>query len=536
MPAYGGDVTADLRALLEAHCPDLVDEVMEAYGVATAAVATLDDGAATGPQWARLTLGQIPGVQQFVDTTTVPLEVVASALKVVAGLLDVLTTFLLELPDPIRAMILAAYEILKAVVDDILSSGCYVYTDLPGITSWKATLKDLGTAAAEPRTWKAGDFRAPAPLVGAFDGWANTFRRSFDDPGDGDRPIFSDGATIEAVFVMATAPGMANIVPLLNGLGALVDDTALMQAIKALKNVDMPGFEDWLHPDPDDWRVRGTPTAPNWKSWKLRDIAPPSYPLRQLERVPELLLAILANIDTIVGLIKDLIAAIRSKIDVLLQIAETIQRVVEMIRSLTSSGLHVLAVVTHDGVDGLVQAFLDAGNRPGRDDEGKEVPGLVIGGTCLLSGTSTAMYLAGPALIWKLLGVDGPMDDARAALEADVQQHRAALEAAGKPVVEAWERMKEGAELATDQYKVESREQYDRFVDAITTIGPALGRSPAELADAALTMRGDVMGQVEELATAGAILDPFVLAELEATRLARGRGRRSLAAGRSDDS
>ncbi|WP_298460918.1 hypothetical protein [uncultured Cellulomonas sp.] len=542
MVAYGGDATADLRALLQEHCPDIVDEVMAAYAVAQAAAHAgrtgdggAGGGAGTGPRWSRLTLGQVPGVQQVVDATATPLEAVASALKVVAGLLDVLSAFLLEIPDPIRALVLAAYEILKEVVDDLLSSGAYLYSDLPGVTSWAATTADLGTAAREPSSWKAGDHQAPPPRVGAFEGWASTFRRSFDDPGDGDRPIFSEGATVEAVFVMATAPGMADLVPLLHGLGALVDDRALLQAIEALGDVEMPGFEDWLHPDPDDWRVRGTPTGPSWRSWKLRDIAPPDYPLRELERVPELLLAILSNIDSIVGLLKDLIRAIRSKIEVLLEIAETIQRVVEMIRSLTASGLHVLVVVTHDGVDGLVQAFLDAADRPGRDAEGHDVPGLVVGGACLLAGTSTALWAAGPALVWKLLGVDGPMDDARAALADDLQRHRSALEAAGAPAVDAWDRMKEGVVEHTGVYAAQSQEQWERLEAAVTGMGPALGRAPEELLAGLAGFRGDVMGQVEQAYGGGAPLDPLVIAEIEATRAARGRGRRSLAARQQDD-
>lgn len=539
MVAYGGDVTADLRALLEVHCPDIVDEVMAAYAVAQAAADAMTEGGAedagTGPRWSRLTLGQIPGVQQMADAASIPVEAVVSALKVIAGLLDVLTAFLLEIPDPIRAMILAAYEILKEVIDDLLSSGCYIYTDLPGVTSWKTTVEEIGDVAAEPRTWKAGDYEAPPPRLGAFESWASTFRRSFDDPGDGHRPIFSDGATVEAVFVMATAPGMADLVPLLHGLGALVDEKALVQALEAFGDMDLPGFEDWLHPDPDDWRVRGRPTGPNWRSWKLRDIAPPDYPLRQLERVPELLLAILSNIDGIVALLKDLIEAIRAKIDVLLEIAETLQRVIEMIQALTATGLHVLVVVTHDGVEGLVDAFLEAANRPGRDDEGKEVPGLVVGGTCLLAGTSTALWAAGPALVWKLLGVDGPLEDARAALGEDLQRHRDALVAAGTPAVEAWDRMKEGAAEHTALYEAESLDQLDRMRHALKTMGPALGRSPQEIEDALLGMRADVMAQVEREYNGGGPIDPLVMSELQATRAARGRGRRSLAAGRQDD-
>lgn len=545
MATRGGDVTADLQAILAEHCPDIADEVVAAYRVALA-VATGGaapgedggDGAAGageegGPRWSRFTLGQIPGVDEVLTIAAAPLEAVAAVLKVVAGLLDVLTAFLLEIPDPIRAMILAAYQILKDLVDDLLSSGAYVYSDVPGVTSWKSTLADIGEAAKEPKEWKAGDPVAPPAVVGAFEGWASTFRRSFDDPGDGHRPIFSEGATVEAVFVMATAPAMVNLVPLMHMLGTLVDEKKLLDALKAFGEADFPGFEDWLHPDPDDWRVQGRPTGPNWKSWKLRDVAPPDYPLRQLERVPELLLAILANIDTIVGLLKDLIQAIRAKIDVLLEIAEMLQRIIEMIKSLSATGLHMLAVVTHDGVDGLVEAFLSAADRPGRDAEGKEVPGLVVGGACILAGTSTALYAAGPAMVWKLLGVDGPLDDARAALTDDVQRQRDALVAAGKPAVEAWDRMKEEAKQHTEEFDVEMDRQREELEQAVEDL-EGISVSSDDVLDAFDSARSEVMRQVEQLHGGGGPLDPLVLAELEGYRAARGRGRRSLAEGRRE--
>lgn len=550
MATRGGDVTADLQAILAEHCPDIADEVVAAYRVALAAAGDVvggpggggaspaeggtgagggaDDGG-TGPRWSTFTLGQIPGVEEVLTVAAAPLEAVAALLRVVAGLLDVLTAFLLEIPDPIRAMILAAYRILKEIVDDLLSSGAYVYSDVPGLTSWKSTLADLGQAVREPDSWKAGDAVAPAPTVGAFEGWASTFRRSFDDPGDGHRPIFSEGATVEAVFIMATAPKMVDIVPLLRMIATLLDDRKLIQALEAFPDADLPGFEDWLHPDPDDWRVRGRPTGPNWKSWKLRDVAPPDYPLRQLERVPELLLAILANIDSIVGLLKDLIKAIRSKIDVLLEIAEMLQRIIEMIKALGASGLHMLAVVTHDGVDGLVEAFLSATDRPGRRPDGTEVPGLVIGGACVLAGTSTGLYAAGPAMVWKLLGVDGPLDDARAALAADVQRHRDALEAAGKPALAAWDRMKEGAKTHAATFEAEIQRQDTQLEEALEDLA-GLSISPADLMGAVRGARSEVMRQVEQLHGGGGPLDPLVLAELEAYRAARSRGRRSLAA------
>jgi hypothetical protein len=537
---HGGDVTADLRDILERHCPDIADEVVEAYRVARSAVdgivlpdggtvpGGVADGDPTGPRWSNFTLGQIPGVQEALTVATTPLEAVAAVLKVVAGILDAVAVFLLDLPDPIRAMLLAAYKILKAFVDDLLSTGAYVYSDVPGVTSWKATLEKLGAAAAAPASWKAGDTVAPRRAVGAFEAWAATFRASFDDPGDGNRPIFSDGATVEAVFVVATAPKMVDLVPLLNMLGTLVDDRKLRDAVKEFGTHDYPGFEKWLHPDPDDWRVRGHSTAPDWKSWKLRDIGPPDYPLRELERAPALLKTILANLDSVVGLLKNLVNVIRAKIQLLVEIADLLTRIVEMIKSLTATGLHVLAVATHDGVDGLVQGFLDAADRPGRNPDGTEVPGLCIGGVCLLAGTSTGLYAAGPGLIWQLFGVSGPLDDAKAALQADVRKARDQLAAAGRPVEQSWDRMKESMRTAGKTYQ----EEHDRISaehdEALAGLRD-LSVDGDDVLDALAGARHEVLRQVETLAGAGAPLDPLVLSELEAYRTARGRGHRSLA-------
>lgn len=527
MGSHGGAATGDLRAILEAHCPDIADEVLAAYEVARAVA----DG--TAPplppadragqlRWARLTLGQIAGLDQVLDIAAGPLDAVAAVLKVVAGLLDVLSAFLLELPDPIRAMILAAYQILKDLIDDLLSSGVYLYTDVPGLTSWKETIADT----IDPESWKAGDPVAPPAFVGAFDGWADSFRRSFDDPGDQNRPIFSEGATVEAVFIMATAPGMPQIAPTLRILSELVDLGGIRQA---LDGADLPGFDDLGLEDPDDWRVRGTPTGPNWRTWRIADIAPPDYPLRELERIPALLKALLLNVDGIIALLKDLIEAIRAKIDVLLELAEMIQRIIEMIKALSASGLHVLVVVTHDGVDGLVQAFLDAENRPGLDEDGVEPPGLVIGGSCMLAGTATVVA-AGPAYVWQLLGVDGAFDEARAALEADIAGHVTTFEEQGEELSDAYQRMKEEVHDTVEAYEEDRAAREEALDRARDELAAAAGLQGPSIAAALEDFRDDLYQQVEESGALGrTIVDPLVAAEIEGARAARQRGRRSLA-------
>ncbi|MFV0524142.1 MAG: hypothetical protein ACK5RL_06560 [Acidimicrobiales bacterium] len=530
MASHGGGASADLRAILEAHCPDIADDVLAAYEVAR----SLADGTPRPPstssttdqagqlRWARLTLGQIAGLDQVLDLAAAPLEAVAAVLEVVAGLLDVLTAFLLELPDPIRAMILAAHQILKDLIDDLLSSGLYLYADVPGLTSWRKTIADAG----DPESWKAGDPVAPPTFVGAFDGWADTFRQSFDDPGDQNRPIFSEGATVEAAFILATAPGMPEITPTLRILSALVDLGGIRQA---LDGADLPGFGDLGLDDPDDWRVRGTPTGPNWKAWRIADIAPPDYPLRELERIPAVLKALLLNVDGVIALLKDLIAAVRAKIDVLLELVEMIQRIIEMIKALSGAGLHVLVVTTYDGVDGLVEAFLAAGNRPGHDEDGVELPGLVIGGCCMLSGTATAVEV-GASHVWEFLGLHGAFDEARAALQADIDGHAETFAAQGGELVAAYRTMKEQARETVEDYEADRIELEAALQEAREELAAASGLPLSSIGAALEDFRDDLYQQLEESGGVTRMaVDPLVAAEIEGARAARQRGRRSLA-------
>ena len=84
-------------------------------------------------------------------------------------------------------------------------------------------------------------------------------------------------------------------------------------------------FPEWPD-DPDRSRLGGRSVHPDWESWRLRDIEP----LQQLEKIPELLKALLLNGDSIVDLLKKLIAAVQDKIQVLQQIIELLQQIIDL--------------------------------------------------------------------------------------------------------------------------------------------------------------------------------------------------------------
>lgn len=532
MPTRTGDATADLLALLKEYCPDVAEATLERLAAAAAAMDAAAGGAPLGGadeeqrlRWAKLTLGDLPGVQQLVATAKAPVEIVAALLEFIAGILEVVSALLLAIPDPYRALILAAYQILKTIVDDLLSSGVYLYFDAPGLTSNVATLVDLGMAEPDLPTWVAGDKPKPQPPpADGFTSWAHRFRQSFDDPGDKNRPIFSDGAPVQALFIVATAPQLPDLAALGPLFATLFDTDAFSKAWANFAE----SFPEWPD-DPDRSRLRGRSVHPDWTSWKLRDIEA----LRQLEKVPELLKALLLNVDNVVELLKRLIQAVRDKIQVLRDIIAVLQQIIDALTALMATGLSSLVVVSDEGVDGLYRAFLEAENRPNTDAQGNVLTANAVIGVCMLAGTSEVVP-ANALPIWTLFGQGSSIDQAYSGLVSDVEalgeQAEAAVADTAALATEAWEGAEQGGDDPTAGGikglfgdLTENVEQEGQSVlDALATT--------IDLADE--LARGDFSGLVEHLERAlaeGAQLDPFVLAHIEATRRARRRGRRSLA-------
>lgn len=187
-----------------------------------------------------------------------------------------------------------------------------------------------------------------------------------------------------AVFIVATAPQLPDLARFGSLFKMLLDTSKFEKAVEDFLDT----FPEWPD-DPDRSRLRSRSIAPDWHSWQLRDIGPPDYPLRELEKIPEALKALLINGDSIVALIKALIAAVQDKIKILQDMVELVQQVIDLLKALSATGLHVLSVATNEGVGGLVEAFLSAENRPGTDPETGELTGAnAIIGACALAGGS----------------------------------------------------------------------------------------------------------------------------------------------------
>ncbi|MGS2617466.1 hypothetical protein ACVCAH_23510 [Micromonospora sp. LZ34] len=520
MSTRTGDATAELLELLKLHCPDVAEETLLRLASAAVALgeaageAAADEGGTQPLRWSRLTLGGIPGLQQVVTTAQVPVQVISAVLEFVAGILDVVSKLLIGLTDPFRALVLAAIELLTTIVEDLLNSGAYMYVDAPGLTSNIATMQDLGLSEVEPPTWIAGQ-TPPKPdrPADGFAQWAYRFRQSFDDPGDLNRPTFSDGAPVEALFIVATAPQLPDLAAIGPLLASLFDTKAFGKAWENFAST----FPEWPA-DPDRTRIRSTSVRPDWNDWRLRDLASEDdYPLRMLEKVPKWLEALLLNVDNVIDLIKSLVAAVREKIDVLRQIVAILQGVIDALAALVATGLHGLFVHTDEGVDGLVNAFLEAENRPNTSaEDGSVQTANAVMGICLLAGTSEI------APIWTLFGQGKPADQAFAALIEDwntlAEQAEASVADAKALASEAWE----GAEGEGGAEALGISGLSDELVTQ-------LGTTRDDLEKAIETFPTAVAEGFEQLLAEGAPLDPATLAFVESTRRARRRGSRSLA-------
>ncbi len=530
MSTQGGGDTADKQyELLVQCCPDKAEAFQSAAGNGEDALECLPGGgyAGVGAEyplcWQPLVLGSVPGVEELATIVEGPLQVIAAVLRFIAGVLDVISNFLLGFPDPWQALIWAAYNLLKAIIDDFLATGVYLYFDAPGVTSNWVVLSDMGLVKPPPEKWQHGGPRGDrGASPDGFERWAYRFAQSFDDPGDERRPVFSDGADLQAMFVIATAGQLPDLRRLMELLGQLID---IKPFVNAWKKYSPTAF------DPDRSRVRGASTAPDWVSWKLRDIAPKKYPMRKLEILPELLKCLLFNVDDLIALLRDLIAAVQAKVQLLLELVEIVQSIIDLIKSLTATGLHYLAVTTNQGVSGLQQAFQDAGNRPNVvvDEDGLEVASTAqaIAGVCFLGGSTGALP------IWSLLG--SGMDFEKAyGINADGEWEGGLLgqlQDVGDVAVEAAKDTKALAEEAWEDDPESSTFGSKGLKDLGEDLLTGLGLTEEEADEKAQTSQNELVSGIEQYVEEGGVVDVHVLAHIEATRRARRRGRRSLALG-----
>lgn len=479
MASHSPDDIAELKALLARCCSDLAGLSDEAFvasvegevprGVSANALVEGE----LGPRWRPLIVGLPPGVSEMVSILEPPVKAITTLLQILSTLLDILKKLLIGITDPFEALIAAAIDALEAIITDLLNAGGYLYYDAPGLTSPEVALGELGLDFSPKQVFHAGKEGEDQPLapVDNFARWAGRFGASFDDPGDLARPTapvplgeeppetpggpqvtvqanaqpFSTGGTIEAVFIVATAPSLADLARLVWLLGNLLNIDAFKRALDRFTE----GSEDQALS-----RVAQRSVAPDWHSKKLHELIPE---LRELAKIPAILRGLLSKVASVIDLLTDLIDAIQGKVTALLEIAQTIQDIIDMLSSLQSAGLYTLPVSTNEGVDGLKRAFIEASNRP---------EGGFVAGACLLAA---GPGLKDAAFLWEIFAGG---EFARVGGEA-----LGALEQAGEEVDE----LGAAAEKSMQELKAEMEKAIDDLPESIVA---SLGRSKEELLEA----------------------------------------------------
>lgn len=508
MAEFNDAAIAELHGALELCCEELAKALEETEGTdGDGTGAGTGVGAATGPAWRPLVLAAPPGLEQLVGILKPPLQIIIAVLQFVQALLQALSAILLGLPDPFRALILAAYGLLKDIINDLLNAGAYLYADAPGIGPTETNLAETGFIPNVPKDFKAGfALERPPPSPDGFARWAGRFVASFDDPGDVSRPTVTDGAPVQAVFIVMAAPSLDALRQALYLLGKLLNISAFKKAFEKYPKGAL---------DPRRSRARGRSVKPDWKSARMRDLFPD---MEKLLILPEALRGLLLSVDNLATLLRSLAAAMQDKVQVLMKLAQAVQAIIDLLNALKSAGMYALPVSTTGGVAGLKQAFLTATNRP---------PGGYVGGICLLAAGPN---LAKASMLWELLGLSAAMELAEGDLTLKdvakaVEDSKAAqvLEASADEMKDAWGNL-----------KTKTQKQADRFVNAVekapARFVKAVGRTPEEL----------IAGAERDRSTLVEVLDQSkehveeqkeILEGMLSTKHAQRRGGRSLAMG-----
>ena len=256
MATSTGDPDAELLALLREHCPDCADELL------AAARAEHRDRARGGRGRRRAGSAARAAVAPSRSATSRGRGLHRGRQPAGAGDRDRavggrrhprrgISALLIDITDPFRALIMAAYEILKDIISDFLGSGAYVYCDGPGLVTtgraWSTGCaeEDLPLAVAGRRhrgcRWGRPTASAPGRPLSAV------VRRP------GRRPpahVLRRGPGHRCLIV-ATAPQLPDLARFGSLFKTLLDTSKFEKAVEDF----IEAFPEWPD-DPDRSRLR----------------------------------------------------------------------------------------------------------------------------------------------------------------------------------------------------------------------------------------------------------------------------------------
>ena len=297
------------------------------------------------PSWGSFTIAEIPGLEDLTTGIGTATDVLSGLLSTAKTGLQIATPFAAMIQDPVGAAVNAAVQAISLTIHliiDSLNTGVYFYAD-------------------------GGPFMTGGKPDG-LDGWLSRWETSFKDPGDQQKPVFSDHADVSSVILLVGA----NDLPTFEGL---------VRALSALTSFPYTPFpESPAGLSYADQVESSLPSPPNWKGTKLADVV---LPYGELNSALETLVGALSIGDDIGALINQLARTIEMKIEGLIALVERLEGIVNTIRNIALvTGIYGLSLRSTTGIQGLITSARSADSPPPWDHE------ALVGGVCLLAGTA----------------------------------------------------------------------------------------------------------------------------------------------------
>ncbi len=293
--------------------------------------------------WQPFTLAMIPGMDSALDAVGQGAGMLSGLLDTLAGILKTIAQIAQFMADVVQASIAALKALIQAAIYaiyDLLNSGLYFYLD------------------------QGAPFYAAQP--DGVGGFLTRWEESFQDEGDGSRPVYDRAQPVSAMLFLVGANSLPDFKNLLDLLGTLFGAPFWMPT----NPVDSP----FMIPEAIE-KSMGTP--PDWKGTTLGEAVPP------FARLGEILTKALSMIDisdSVSGVLEELARVIELKASVLEALADEIDAIVAMIEALMQSGLYVLQV-DGEGITELVAKAKETPKPPLEQDS-------YVAGVCLLGATA----------------------------------------------------------------------------------------------------------------------------------------------------
>ena len=196
-------------------------------------------------QWNEFNLQALfPGpVAEATEQVGMVCDQIGTAAETIASAIDALASLLVDVTDPLRAVIQELITLLEETMSDILHTGIYFYYDCAGWPfyqvrsfDWAKIKQAMAEGEDHGQEIRDGDVQPEDLPLGTtavaygWPGWLARWKKSLNDLGDLEKPEFSDNAEIGAIFVVAGTPSLDGFLTLIRAIGELLGIKAFQDA------------------------------------------------------------------------------------------------------------------------------------------------------------------------------------------------------------------------------------------------------------------------------------------------------------------